>query len=322
MTARPSRLQLALVLTVAAAAVSFGAIFYRLAEAAVTAQRPDGPGHGFGLLAACVRMGVAGLLLGPPGLRALRRAETPPSARVIALTIASGLLLALHFATWISSLQYTTVAASTALVSTNPVWVCLLAWLALAERPRPRVLLGAGVAIAGGVLIALVDTGATGRAEVSPLLGDGLALVGAVAASGYFLLGRAAQRAGLSLTAYAGLAYAVAGLALLPAPLLAGAPYLGFPPMTYLYLGLLALVPQLIGHTGVNFAIKHIDPTVVAVILLIEPLGSSLLAMLLFAEFPSGATLVGVGVLLVGVALAIRGAASQPAAQDGAKRSK
>lgn len=321
--ARPTRLQLALVLGVATLAISFGAIFYRLAEASA-AQAPGGPGPGFGLLAACVRMGVAGLLLGPPGIRAAWRAQPRPAPRALALTIASGSLLALHFATWISSLQYTTVAASTALVNTNPVWVSLLAWIALSERPRSRVLLGAAVAIVGGGLIALADAGAAGRAGASPLLGDGLALLGAMAASGYYLIGRAAQRAGLSLTVYAGLTYAVAGLALLPAPYLAGAAYLGHPPATYGLLVLLALVPQLIGHTGVNWSVKHLDATLVAVILLIEPIGSSLLAMALLDERPPPATLAGVLVLLLGVALAIRGAgrATQDAQAPGAKRSK
>jgi drug/metabolite transporter (DMT)-like permease len=294
----PSRVRLTLVLVSAVLAISCGALFYRLAEAAT----PD-PGRGFGLLAASVRMAIAGLLLGPAGVRAALTER--PGRRALTLTLLAGIALALHFATWISSLQYTSVAVSTALVNTNPVWITLLTWIVLRERPRGRVLLGAAVAIAGCSVLALADQDALGRGGASPLLGDGLALAGALAGSGYILLGRAAQRAGMSLTAYAGLAYAVAGLALLPTPYLFGAPYLGHPGTTYLFLALLALVPQLIGHTSVNWAIKHIDPTLVAVILLLEPIGSTVGAALLFDEQPGPATAVGIAILLGGVALAI-----------------
>jgi len=115
---------------------------------------------------------------------------------------AAGLCLALHFATWITSLSFTSIAASTTLVTTNPVWVALLSWLWLKEKPNALTILGIGVAFGGGVLIALGDTGAV-TAGSNPPLGNFLALVGAWMASLYFLLGREAQQRGLGMTAIA-----------------------------------------------------------------------------------------------------------------------
>ncbi|MBW7915217.1 MAG: DMT family transporter [Trueperaceae bacterium] len=150
-----------------------------------------------------------------------------------------------------------------------------------------------------------------GAAGGRPLLGDGLALTGAAAAGAYLLLGRHAQAHGLGLQAYAGSAYAVAALVLAPLPLVVGAPYLGYPSATYLAVIALALVPQLVGHTGINYAAKHLDTTLVASALLLEPIGAGLLALLLFREQPAPLTVVGAAVLLVGVAVTSRAQAQR-----------
>ncbi|HRN18145.1 MAG TPA: EamA family transporter, partial [Trueperaceae bacterium] len=134
------------------------------------------------------------------------------------------------------------------------------------------------------------------------------ALVGAAAAGAYLLFGRQAQASGMGLQAYAGTAYAVAALVLAPMPLLVGAPYLGYPLSTYLFIALLALIPQLVGHTGINYAAKHLDPTLVASTLLTEPVASGLLALIIFSERPSLATIVGAAILLAGIAIAVRAA--------------
>jgi drug/metabolite transporter (DMT)-like permease len=120
------------------------------------------------------------------------------------------------------------------------------------------------------------------------------------------MLGRVAQRRGLSIDAYAGVAYAVAALVLLPMPWLAGASYVAYPPATFAWVVALALVPQLIGHTGINYAMRHLEPTRVATATLLEPVGAGLLAFLVFAEVPSTVTLVGASVLLFGVVLTVR----------------
>ncbi|MGB1276194.1 MAG: DMT family transporter, partial [Nannocystaceae bacterium] len=269
--------------------------FYRLAETAMPVV-PDG----FGLAMAAGRMGIAGLVLAPFGLRAAIRER--PKAKVVGWAVLSGLLLAVHFAAWVSSLQYTSIASSTALVATNPVWVALLALLVLGQRPNRHVVIGGLVAIAGTGVIAFGDSADSNQSTA--LLGDGLALVGAVGSSGYYLLGRAAQHAGMSLRAYVGVTYAVAGLALLPLPALSGQSLTELPPTVYLYMALLALVPQLLGHTSFNWAVRHLDPTFVAVILLLEPVGSAVGAAILFAEYPSLTTIGGISILLAGVVVA------------------
>lgn len=276
-----------LVLSAALIAVSLAAIYIRLADAP-------------GVVVALYRMAIASLVMLPITLRGLRR--TPLRRRSAWLTAAAGALLALHFAAWISSLTFTTVAASVSLASTSPLWMALMAWLFLGTAPTLGVLIGVLLAVAGAATIGFGDL--SGGSE--PLLGDALALLGAVAGAGYILLGRTVQRLGVGLDAYAGTAYLVAALVLAPLPALFGHHYLGYPAQTYAWVVLLALMPQLIGHTGINYAAKFLQPTVVATVLLLEPLGSGILALIVFGEVPSVLTLVGAAILLVGVLITLR----------------
>ncbi len=276
-----------LVLIVAILAVTLAAIFVRLADAP-------------GVVVAAYRMALAGLVLIPISARGLR--STPLTAQTLLFSALAGLFLGAHFATWITSLSYTTVAASTTLVSTTPLWITLFSWLFLRTVPSLSVLLGVLVAVAGGAMIGFGDL----RGGNAPLLGDALALSGAIFLTGYFLLGRSAQRHGLRLDAYAGLAYGVAAAVLLPLPAIAGLPYIGYRLDTFLWIALLALIPQLVGHTGINFAMKRLDPTFVATVALLDPVGSTILAFLFFREVPSSLTLVGALVLLLGIAITAR----------------
>lgn len=291
----PSRARVVAVLAIAITAVSLAAIFVRLADAP-------------GVVVAFWRMAIACLVLLPWTLRALRR--TPLGSGTGWASVAAGVLLGVHFATWISSLTYTTVAASVTLVATIPLWVAMLAWLFLGRAPTLTVLLGVLTAVAGGAVIGFGDLGGPASATApAPLLGNALALVGAVAAAGYLLLGRSAQRHGLSLQAYVGVAYAVAAIVLLPLPLLFGHAYLAYGLTSAIWVVLLALVPQLIGHTGINFALKHVDPTRVATATLMEPIGAGLAAWWLFTEVPGLLTLVGAVLVLLGVLLTTRSGA-------------
>ena len=285
--AQPTTGRVFLVLLVAVAAVSLSAIFIRMAEAP-------------GVVVANYRMLIAALLLAPITWRGLRR--TPFNRRTLGYTVLAGLFLAVHFAAWISSLSFTTVAASVTLVCSNPLWVALFSWLFLGRPPSLAMLMGVLLAVAGGAMIAFGDLGG----GTDPLLGDGLALIGALTVSAYLLLGRAAQRQGLSLGAYAGSAYTVAALILLPVPALFGLPYLGYETATFGWIFLLAALPQLVGHTGVNYAMKFLDPTLVTTIILLEPIGAALLALLLFSEVPGLLTVLGAVILLLGVLLTVR----------------
>jgi len=293
--APPPTTRVSLVLAAAIAAISLAAIFIRLADAP-------------GVVIALYRMALASLVMAPLAVRGLRR--TPLSGRAALLTLAAGVLLGIHFATWITSLNLTSVAASVTLVTTSPLWVALFAWLFTGRAPSFSVLIGVVLAVGGAAVIGFGDLGG----GTAPLLGDGLALVGAASAAGYLLLGRTVQRSGVGLDAYAGVAYAVAALVLLPLPALFALPYGGYAPSSLAWIALLALVPQLVGHNGINYAMRHLDPTLVATTTLLEPVGSTLLALAVFGEVPSPLTLVGAAILLTGVVFTVR-SSEHPAAE-------
>lgn len=284
----PSPSRLGLVMGIGLVAVSLSAIFIRLADAP-------------GVVVAAYRMLLASLLLLPWTFRALR--ATPLTSRNAPYAVLAGLLLGLHFATWISSLSYTSVAAGTSLGTTTPVWVALSSWLFLGLAPPFSALLGMLSAVLGG---ALIGFGAAGGESSAPFFGNALALTGAAAAAAYLLLGRSAQRRGLGLQAYIGVAYGVAALSLLPLPFFFGYDYFGYGAGTYFWILMLALVSQLVGHTAYNYAVRYLEPTLVATVILLEPIGASLLALLLFGEVPPILTLFGALVLLGGVALTAR----------------
>lgn len=277
------------VLAIALVAVSLAPIFVRLADAP-------------GVVVAAYRMLIASVLIVPLAVRGLRR--TPLTRATLWPSLLAGALLAAHFATWITSLSFTTVAASVTLVSTVPLWMALFSWLFLGLAPSLGTLLGVLIAVAGGATIAFGDAGADTAS--APLLGDTLALIGALCITGYLMLGRKAQRAGLGLNAYTGVAYAFAAVVLLPLPAIFGMDYLAYPPETFAWVALLALVPQLVGHTGINWAMKYLDPTKVSTTLLLEPVGAAALALLLFGEVPSILTITGATILLVGLGLTVR----------------
>ncbi len=292
-------------MTLGILAVSMSAIFIRLAK--VSSGSPD---PSFGLLIAAGRIGFASLLVAPVSFAALLRESqrlTPAQrTRGVWLGVAAGVGLAAHFAFWITSLGYTSVAASTAIVTTNPIWLSLFAWLVWKQIPSPGVLVGIAVSFLGGVVVALGDAGGGSGAFLNPMLGNGLALLGAFAVSSYYLLGRAAQQSGLSLSAYTGVAYTTAAVILAPMPLLLGVPYTGYPLEAYLWIGLLGLVPQIIGHTSFNWAVKFLNPAIVTMVILLEPIGSALAAVILFREIPGTLTILGAVLLLAGVFIAVR----------------
>jgi drug/metabolite transporter (DMT)-like permease len=303
---QPSRAQVFTILTVGILAVSMSAIFIRFAR-----ESSGSTNVAFGLLIAAGRIALASLVTAPFGFAALRREWPNQEARgfnkAVWLAIAAGVGLAAHFAFWISSLSFTSVASSTAIVTTNPIWLSLFAWIVWKQVPSRAVMIGIAVSFVGGLLVALGDSaGSASGAFLNPMLGNALALLGAFAVSAYYLLGRAAQQEGLSLPAYTGVAYTTAALVLAPLPLLFGVPYTGYPVSTYLWIALLGLVPQVIGHTSFNWAVKYMNPAIVTMVILLEPIGSSLAAVILFREIPGPLTILGASLLLLGVFIAVR----------------
>ncbi|HEX6287680.1 MAG TPA: DMT family transporter [Herpetosiphonaceae bacterium] len=223
----------------------------------------------------------------------------------------AGVFLALHFATWISSLAFTSVASSTALVTTNPVFVALISWLVFRERLSWGVWLGVLLTMGGSLLVGFSD--GTGGSGSNPLLGDALALLGAMTVTGYFLIGRSV-RARLSIVPYIWLVYSSAGIVLLAWMLLAGETLLGLPPLAYLLLLGLAIGPQLLGHTAFNWAIKYLSATFVTVAILGEPIGATVMAVLLLDQPIQPLQLIGGAVLLVGIAVATLAERQRPKA--------
>jgi drug/metabolite transporter (DMT)-like permease len=295
---RPQQWQVGLILSLGVLAISTAAIFIRL-----SIQAADRRSIGFSLFLAASRLIVSALIL-LPAWGSLRGVRVP--VRAYGYAMGAGLCLALNFATWTTSLSFTSIAASTAIVTTNPVWVSLLSWLWFKEKPSRLTGIGIVVALAGGSLIALSDR-AIAQTSSNPWLGDGLALVGAWMVSLYLLLGREAQRQGLSISHYIIIAYTTAAIALFPLPWLFGSGYSGYPQAVYVYVLLMAIFSQLIGHTSFNWAIRWLSPVLVTLAILFEPVGASFLGFVLFAEVPPAWVLLGGCILLLGVALAVAG---------------
>ena len=226
------------------------------------------------------------------------------SSRDLLLALAAGALLAAHFATWISSLAYTSVASSTALVTTNPIWIALASVILFRERMRRGLVAAIGFALGGSILIFLAE-GGTGGVQPDPPLGNALALLGSLAVSGYLLIGRALRRR-LSLLAYIWLVYSSATIALVVVALIAREPLWGFSPAAWALLLALALGPQLMGHSIFNWALNRLSATFIALAILGEPVGSALLALILFDEGFSTLQIAGFSFLLVGIYLGAR----------------
>jgi len=294
---RPARSSAYLVLLAGVLAVSCASIFVRLAQAEGAPS----------LSIAAGRLGLAALLLTPLALKRAGREIGALTRRQVLAALAAGACLAVHFAVWITSLAFTSVASSAALVTTIPLWVGLASWLILKEKQGPGVWLGLGLTVLGSLLIGLSDRG--GPAS-RPLLGDGLALAGALAFCGYALIGRG-LRARLSTLAYVWLAYGSAALVLLAWLFLSGGGLTGLTGPAWLCILALAVIPQLIGHTSLAWALRHLSATFVTVALLGEPIGAAVLAFVIFGEGLAPLQAGGFGALLGGIYLAGRGEARE-----------
>jgi drug/metabolite transporter (DMT)-like permease len=215
----------------------------------------------------------------------------------------AGVFLAGHFATWIASLGLTSVAASVVLVSTAPVFVALFSALFLRERPSSRQWAGIGVAVLGAGWIGWGDA----TAGPEPLLGDLLALAGAVLVAGYYVIGRK-LRASIDVWPYAGVVYGCAALSLLAVLPLAGVRLVGYAPVDWWVFAALAAGPMLVGHTGQNWALRYLPAYVVNLWLLAEPVGATLIAWLLpgIGEVPPAEVLAGGVLILLGILLGMR----------------
>ncbi len=284
-----------IVLASAVTVVSTASILIRLAQAEGASS----------LTIAAARLGLAAAILAPFAWLKAGREIMRLGRRELGMCLLSGLFLAMHFWAWISSLEYTSVASSAALVTTNPFWVGLASTVLLRERPTPAALAGIALIVAGSVLIFAADSGGNATATC-PLVGNALALAGAICASGYLLVGRA-LRARISLTAYVWLAYMVAAILLGAAVAASRTPAASLSVPAWGFVALLAIGPQLIGHTAFNWAMRRLTATFVAIAILGEPVGAAILAWFFFDEGFTTLQLTGFVLLLAGIFVAARG---------------
>src|SRR6184192_1493199 len=236
------------------------------------------------------------------GLAARERQRTGVMREAFPLMLLSGVLLAVHFWTWIASLRFTTVASSVVLVSLKPIFAWGIAALWLGEHPAPTERWGIALAVAGATLIGLSDA----RLSLGALGGDALALIGAVTGAGYYVIGRRVRQT-VGVWSYASAVYAVAAVALGVVAAFRGAPLTGFGPSDWGVFAAMAAGPMLVGHTGMNYALQHFRATTVNVAALGEPVGATLIAWLVPAihEVPTPRALVGGMLVLVGIGLSV-----------------
>ena len=245
-------------------AISTASIFIKLCEAPV-------------LIIATYRMMLASLILMP--FACYKKPWRGWARNEMGWLLLSGFFLSLHFAFWIASLKYTSVASSVVLVTTHPIFVAIGGWLFLKERIGMNLVLGIAFSVLGSGLISYGDMSLSKDA----LMGDGFALLGAMAASGYLLVGRK-MRKEQDLLSYIFPVYSIAGLILILFSLIFQKHFWGYSSSTYLYFFLLALVPQLIGHTTFNWALRYLPASMVAITILGEPIGSTILAYFILGE--------------------------------------
>lgn len=273
------------------AAISFGSIFVRLAQGSGAPS----------LTIAALRLTIAALLLAPFALWRCRAEIGRLSTRDLITAAVSGLFLGAHFATWITSLQYTSVSSSVVLVTLSPLFVALASAVFLRERLTPLTMPGIAIAVAGGVVISLSDAGLASGGS-NPAWGNLLAVLGAISIAPHFLIGRRLRQK-LSLLAYISLVYGAAAVVLLAAVFLRGEPLVGLDPQAYLWITLLAVLPQLVGHTSFNWALGFLPATFATIPALGEPIGSTILAVLLFGEQLNLLKVLGGALVLAGIAI-------------------
>lgn len=280
-------------LGVGVSAMSWSAILIR--EAAAPA-----------LVIAASRMVLAGVPMGTLALVQHRRSPQTLSTSSIALIALSGVFLAAHFAFWIASLERTSVATSVVLVAAQPLYVALLAPFFLRETIDRRVWAALLIAMLGVLLMAGEDLGD----GASTILGDVFALLGGIFAAGYFMVGRRV-RPHVPWLQYVGTVYPISAVVLVAAALVAGDPFTGYTAKTYLMIALLALGPQLIGHSSINWSLAVLPAIIVSLAILLEPLGTTALAVVILDEMPTTFELIGGTLVIIGVYFALRPGAEE-----------
>lgn len=290
---RSGRAKLILVLILGVLSVSLGSIFVRLSQEAPS------------ITIAFHRMAIATILLAPWFLTTRRKTFRFQAG----VRFTAGLFLALHFAFWISSLRYTSVAVSVLLVNTSPLLVALLSYFLFREKLTSKALLGIGLALAGSFILFWNDL-----STLENWRGATFALLGAAMLGAYLLAGRK-LRQNLSVIDYVYPTYAIATMVLLLLALVSDVQLSGFSRSTYLSLLALGAIPQAMGHTSYNWALERLSATSVSILIMAEPFVASLLAWWILGEQVETAVLMGAIPVLIGISLVVQWGVRKPGAQ-------
>lgn len=277
------------VLAIGVVSVSFAAIFIRLADAPF-------------LVIAAYRMCLAALVLAPFAVKLAGDEIRRISGKNLVMMLLAGGFLALHFGLWIASLSHTSVATSVVLVTATPIFVAVASYLLFKEKLTVTIVLGIVISIGGSVLIGYGNW----SIGTSSLLGAGLALAGALAMAGYLLTGRRLRRT-TGLLSYSFVTYSSAAVLLLITSLVSGNKLTGYSGNTYLMFVLLALIPQLLGHSSLNWSLRFIPATMVTIAVLGEPIIATILAIFFLNESPALTEIIGGFLILGGIFIAFRG---------------
>ena len=285
---RASRPPVVTVLVIGVIAISFAAIFFKKSQ-------PTHP-----LVASAIRLLFAATLLSPWLVRALRRGTF--DRRQFKHAMGGGVAYAVHFGAWVASLGLTSVTASVTAVTASPLLLALVGLVTKKDAPDRRLWLALATAVVGLTVVAVNDAGG----QQGALLGDFLALLGAAAMAAYLLIARPLGSR-LDVMAYAAVATAVGGGVLLVACLVVGIELRASSHEAVIYLALAALLPQLVGHTALTWALRHTTPARVGMSTLGEPVGSTLLAWLWLGETVDPVVVVGCSLTLIAVGMALSG---------------
>ncbi|MFC2025528.1 DMT family transporter [Chloroflexota bacterium] len=268
--------------------VSFAAIFIRLAEA------PP-------LVIATYRLTIASIILIPIASVKSMKGLNKLTRRDVLLILLSSVCIALHFGLWITSLDYTSIPSSVILVTSHPAFVAIVSYFLWRERLSKLRVGGIVVALVGVVVINFGGFAFGSRA----ILGDLLALIAGFAMGAYLIIG-GQLRARIDILSYLTIIYSCAAVILLIATASFGYNLFGYSTVTYIMMILLALVPQLIGHSCLNMAVRLIPVTFVSMAILGEPVGATLLGSLILNEIPTVNEVIGGLLVLGGIFIVLR----------------
>ncbi len=297
-------------LLIGIAAVSTASIFIRFAQG-------DAPSF----VIAAGRMLIASCLLAPFAFKTLRQELPQQSRQTRLLLLLGGVFLGAHFAAWITSLEFTSVASSVVIVTTAPLWVAILSPVLLKEKITRWVVAGLLISLVGSFIVGLSSACQIAEGQLTcsavfsgtpgkMIIGNLLALLGAFMSAGYLLVGRKIRNS-LSLGSYTFSVYSIAALFLLLLVIVFREPVTGFSTSTYLFIIALALIPQIVGHSSFNWALKYLPAAMVSIALLGEPIGTIILSFLLLKESPTVFEVVGGILILLGILVASRGRGGQ-----------